>query len=150
MILYHGSKSKVEKLERRQAGVKRGTIVPDGELLNAIYLTPDYAFAILSASRPSGLTESDEEKRTVKFERPERFDPEQDIFIYSIESENIPSENLKQVGEFQFAVVGLDEIEPENIEQKKAIEVTKYYKLENWTPKEKRAEISNEFNQKIR
>jgi hypothetical protein len=67
------------------------------------------------------------------------FDPNEDIYIYWVNSENIPAEKLKPVkddnGEIienQLAVVDIEELIPDFMECKKAIEVEKYYELTNW------------------
>jgi hypothetical protein len=140
MKLYHGSKEKFEVLERRQAQspyVK----VPDSELLNAIYLTPHLSFAIACGAQPTGVSNVDNENKKITFEHPERFDPERDIYIYSIESENISLENLKKISEDQYAIIDIPEIKPDSVEQLKAGEVLKYYELTNWKPEEPAGEL---------
>jgi hypothetical protein len=144
MILYHGSRHKLDRLEKRQAGAPDNTMVPPDELLDAIYFTPDYAFAVACAARPDGVTQIDGEKKEIIFEHPELFDPEQEIFIYQVDSEKIPGENLKQIDGHQYTVVGLAELSPESIEYKKAGDVLNYYKIINWELKENIGEISSE------
>lgn len=136
MILYHGSPHKIDRLEKRRAGAAGNVEVPEGELLDAIYFTPDYGFAVACAARPEGVTQIDGEEKTIKFEHPGSFDPEQEIFIYRVDSEKIPAENLEQVDDHQYAVVGLEKITPEFVEHKKAGEVLNYYKIIDWEPKE--------------
>jgi hypothetical protein len=139
MLLYHGSKEKFEKLKPQQAQAGEGIEVPQDERQEAIYLTPNYKFAVACAARPEGVSRIDDEDGKIEFENPEKFDPEQDIYIYWVNSENIPKENLKPVkndkGEIdknQLAVVETDELLPDFVECKKAIEVEKYYELTNW------------------
>lgn len=157
MIFYHGSKEKLEKLEPKQAQAKEGINVPQDELLNAIYLTPFYEFAVLCAARPKGLSSVNDEEKTIHFENPEMFDPNKEIFIYRFDSEKIPLENIQKVkdenGEYdekQYAIVGIKELRPDFVEYKKAIEIEKYYKLTNWKQKESSKEIAQENNWKIR
>ncbi len=149
MLLYHGSKQKFEKLERRQASSPY-VDVPEGEKLEAIYLTSDYGFAVAHAARPDGVTRIDNENKTIEFEHPEKFDPQIDIYIYTIDGDKIPPEHLKKENELQYAVTELSELEPSFVENKKAEEILKYYKLLNWEKKENTKEISNENKFKIR
>lgn len=139
MLLYHRSKEKFEKLKPQQAQAGEGVEVPQDERKKAIYLTPNYKFAVACAARPDGLSKIDNETGKIEFENPEKFNPEQDIYIYWVNSENIPEEKLKpvkddngEIDENQFAVVDTEELLPDFIEQKKAIEVEKYYELTNW------------------
>lgn len=131
MKLYHGSKNKIEYLEKRQA--QKGSVdVPRDELLDAIYLTPDYGFAVAMAARPDGETVIDDAKHTITFEKPELFNPEEDVFIYSIESEEFSGENLKYVDGLQYAITGIDRIPFSSSETIKARKLLDYYELTNW------------------
>jgi hypothetical protein len=139
MLLYHGSKEKFEKLRPQQAQAGEGVEVPKDELQKAIYLTPNYKFAVACAARPDGVSNIDDKNGKIEFEKPETFNPEQDIYIYCVNSENVPPENLKPVkdnnGEIdknQFVIINTDELLPDYVECKKAIEVEKYYELTNW------------------
>ena len=132
MILYHGSSQEVSILKKSQAQKGEGLVVSEGELLDAVYFTPDIGFAIAVAAMPEGAAHIDDEKKTIEFENPSLFDPERKIFIYEIDSERVPKENLRQIDENQYAVIGLDEIKPEETHRFKAEEVLKYYKLTNW------------------
>lgn len=140
MKLYHGSKEKFEVLERNQAQ-SPNVKVPNDELLNAIYLTPDYDFAIAMCAPPEGHNEIDDDNKKIILENPEKFDTESDIYIYSIESDKIPQENLKRVDKLQYAVVDTPEIKPDLVEHLKAGEILKYYELTNWKPKEPTGEL---------
>ena len=125
MHLYHGSKKRLSKLTRQQAWGPPGT--PKEESLDMIYLTPDFAFALVSGARPEGITEVNHKERTVHFENPEKFDPEKEVYIYIVDSSKIPSDKQKQI-ENQ-VVVDLDEIVPDKVEVHKASEVYQYYKV---------------------
>ena len=105
-----------------------GISVPQDELLNGIYLTPDLGFAIAIASMPNGVANIDEEKKTIEFENPDLFDPQKEIFIYSFDSEKIPG-NIKRVDEQQYVVLDADEIIPESSISYLAKEVSKYYRI---------------------
>ena len=129
---------------------------PREELQDAIYLTPDYEYAVAMAVKPGGVTEIDNEAKTIEFENPEDFDPERNIYIYTIDSDDIPEEHLKKVrderGEFdglQYAAL-ISKIIPKLKENKKAREVMRYYKLLNWEEKEINKEKSVDNNLKIR
>ncbi len=131
MKLYHGSKYKITQLEARQAS---GTVgeVPDTELQNALYLTPDYGFAIAMAARPeNGATTTDDERHIITFEKPETFEPDRTIYIYTIDTDDIPDANLLYVDELQYAVRGQN-ITPIQEEEFTARKVLEYYELANW------------------
>ncbi len=131
MKLYHGSKVKFEQLERKQAQ-QGDSEVPEDELLNAIYLTPDYGRAVAMGSFPQGNNSIDEQANTITFGNPHLFAPDQDIYIYIVDSEKIPSENLK-LGENGFDyVINEDKITPSEINKIKAREVLKFFKITNW------------------
>jgi hypothetical protein len=143
MKLYHGSKHKIDHLEKRQA-VKGEVDVPEEELLNGIYLTPDYGFAIAMAARPeNSSTTLDNGEHKMTFEKPELFKPEENIFIYTIDTSGIPDENLKYIDALQYVVLGIDQIPVSEPEILKAKEVLKYYEITNW--KENNQEISQSF-----
>jgi len=147
MLLYHGSKTKIESIEKRQARAKLGVDVPEDELQNAIYFTPSRETAIAMASRPEGLTKINDNE--IWFENPEKFNPDLDIYIYTIDSDKIDSSFLKQCeDENQFVYLG-DNLMPENTEKLKAIEVAKYFKLLNWKSKEEsKVELGTYFKMK--
>ena len=137
MKLYHGSKQDVEKLTRQQASSPY-TDVPEEEKQDAIYLTPDYGYAVAMGAKPSGVTIIENDIKKIEFERPEDFDPERDIYIYTVDSKDIPKHLLTEekdengeIDRLQFAAL-VPEIIPELKEKKKAREVMKYYELKNW------------------
>ena len=132
MILYHGSSQKLEVLRSHQAEAGEGVSVPEGELLDAIYLTPNREFAIAMAVKLEGVTNIADESKTIEFEHPELYDPEKEIYLYLIDSDSIPKENIREIDERQFAVVDIPEIKPESVEVMKAGEVEKYYELKQW------------------
>ena len=127
MYLYHGSAKKFSKLKRQQAFSPAGR--PPEEGRNAIYLTPDFAFALISGARPEGITEVNHNARTVRFENPEKFDQRRKVYIYFINPFKIPKDKIIWIDERQVAV-DLDEIEPDRVEIHYAIEVVKYYKID--------------------
>lgn len=132
MILYHGSSHRLTSLGRRQAQKGEGMNVPEKELLNAIYLTPDYGFAVAMGSMPEGAANINDEKKTIEFENPQLFNPEKEIFIYKVDTTDIPAENLIEVDERQYAIINTDEIKPSSVQELKAEEVLKHYELTNW------------------
>lgn len=133
--LYHGSKYKFSELKSHQAEFRGEEEVPEGELLDAIYLTPDYYSALAIAASPEGVARIEEKdgERTIQFEHPELFDPEQEIYIYSVNSDNIPQEYLRKIDDNQYAIVGLDSISTDSCEVKRAGEVFKYYKQKKYS-----------------
>jgi len=151
MKLYHGSKTRLDYLESRQAS--RGNVeVPADELLQGIYLSSDYAVAVAMAARPeNSVTEINDETHEVTFEHPESFRPDEDIFIYEFDSENISVGNLKKLehDSWQYVVTDIDQLIPENIETAKARKVMEYYTLINWREDtEENREISHEVRLK--
>ena len=132
MILYHGSPHKLETLRARQATAGEGINVPEGELLNAIYLTPDRGFAIAMAARPEGMTNMDDTTRTIEFEHPEMFDHEKEIYLYAIDTNNLPEGSLHEIDERQIAIIDVPEIKPTSTEVLPASAVEQYYELRNW------------------
>lgn len=73
MILYHASQKKLETIKRSQASVPHGVEVPDAELQNKIYVTPDLGFALAMAAGPNGITRVKND--TISFEYADDFDP---------------------------------------------------------------------------
>lgn len=131
MKLYHGSKQDLSSIEKRQAGAGENIAVPDNEKLDAIYLTPNYGFALACAVRPDGVTKIDDETKTITFENPELFNSESEVFVYEFDIDNIPKENIISVDENQIAIINIDKLEPINKKSHKAKEIEQYYKLKN-------------------
>lgn len=141
MKLYHGSKGKFPYIKRQQA--ESMTQVPKDEVENAIYLTPDYGRAIAMGCTPNGENNFDDEKHKITFENPQLFDPNEPIYIYCVDSENIKKDKIK-LGENGFDyVVDMDKLTPEEIIETKAREVLNYYELTNW---KENTEINKEIN----
>ena len=128
-ILYHGSNKRFEEIRKSQAEACLGISVPGGELLDAVYLTPDFGFAVAMAAKTGGLTEIDDEKHTIVFERPEDFDPDKEVYIYEIDASQIPEENIRYVDERQIAVTGVEKMVLVNMRGIKAREILKYYTI---------------------
>lgn len=132
MILYHGSCRQLEVLKPHQAEAGEGVSAPEGELLKAIYLTPNREFAVAMAARLEGITNINDESKTIEFEHPELYDPEKEVYLYIVDSDSIPKENIREIDERQYAVVDIPEIRPESVETIKAGEVEKYYEIKQW------------------
>ena len=126
MYWYHGSKKLLSALKRKKAWGPPGT--PKEESLNMIYLTPDFPFALVFAAGPKGVTEVNHNERTVHFENPDKFDSEQEVYVYLIDPSKIPEEKKIWIDEWQVAV-DLDEVIPDKVEKHKAGEVSQYYKI---------------------
>ena len=124
MCLYHGSKKLVSKLVRQKASAPFGR--PNEESLNAIYLTPDFGFALACAVGPEGVTEIDYEERTIRFENPEKFNSERNVYIYFVDPSKIPDNKKIWIDTRQVAV-DIDEIKPVKVERHKAGEISQYY-----------------------
>ena len=142
MHLYHGStESNIQKLEPRNATISDDPSIPEYENRKGIYLTNDYAMALAMAVRPKGETRIDTVHRTIEFENPETFNPDQRIYIYKIDSAKIPQDNLEAFPDgWQFIVTDMN-IEVPPPEAQVASEITKYFKLTNHPKDEKVSEF---------
>ncbi len=136
MLLYHGSSHQLKALQPQQAEAGEGIVVPEDELLHAIYLTPDRGSAIAMAVRPDGVT--DIRDRSITFEHPELFDPEKTVYLYIVETDAIPKGHLRKIDDWQYAVEGLDELAFASMEEHKAGEIEQYYELTNWKREDKK------------
>ena len=96
--------------------------------MEAIYFTPNFAFALACAVRPAGITEMDLDQGTIHFGNPEAFDPDQLVYIYFVDSAKIPDEHKIWVDDLQMAVT-LDEIEPDDVEAHKSGEIANYLRI---------------------
>ncbi len=130
MKLYHGSKYKFDSIKRRQAKSGDGVVVPEEELQNAIYFSPNYVFALAMCSMPKGLSNVDWDNMTIKTEFLEKFNPDMPVYIYEVDSEKIPSDKITILDDMQ-TMADIDEIKYDSIVETTASEVLKYYKLLN-------------------
>jgi len=128
MYWYHGSKKLFPKLKKHKAYAPPGAPPEDG--LEAIYLTPDFVFALFNAAIPPGTTKADLMNRTMCFENPDMFNPEEEIYIYIIDPSKVPDDRKKYIDEWQI-VVDMDEIEPDKVETYKSAEILKYFTIED-------------------
>ncbi len=132
MKLYHASTQELASLKPQQA-TKGSVDVPETELQNGVYLTPHYDFALAMGSRPENSgTRLDEVERKITFEKPELFDPNKEVFIYVVETDLLPKENVEYIDENQYIIKGLAEVIPNEVQKVKAEEILKYYELTNW------------------
>ena len=129
MKLYHASKHTFAVLKRNQVEVPDDVVVPDAELQNKIYLTPDIGFAIALAAGPSGMTSLKD--GCISFENFVQFDPECPVYVYVVESDSIPADLIQTVDGEQVAV-DLDELKPDTVQEFLAKDVFGYYKLTDW------------------
>ena len=145
MKLYHGSKdSNLATIKKMQAGAGEGVQVPKDELLEAIYLTPDYGFALAMAARPEGVTHIDDEKHTIEFEDPTLFDPEKMIYVYELD---VPDDEVRAIDKLQFVAENKSELKPTNMFTHKAGDLEQYYELKNW---KKESDIERGFEPRMR
>jgi hypothetical protein len=144
MKFYHGSKNlNLDKLVKMKAEAGKGAEVPEDEIKEGVYLTKDYGFALAMAIRPEGITWVDNQNKKIKFEDPDKFDPNLKVCIYEIE---VNESETRKIDKKQYIVENLSEICPVNKYEHQAIEIRKYYELENW----KENEQDREFKLKIR
>lgn len=132
MKLYHGSPTNFSAVKKSQAQQGEGMNVPADELLDAIYLTPQFEFGLAVAAMPEGAAHIDDDNHTIEFENPELFDPNKQVYMYEFDTELIPPKNLKYVDEKQYAIVGMEELIPVRKTVHEAREITEYYRLTNW------------------
>jgi len=123
---YHGSKVLVPVLERRKAWAPPGA--PRSEGLSAIYFSPDFSFALLSAVRCEGITVVDHDNRVAYFENLDRFDPQEEVYVYLVDPSRIPDDRKIWISKREIAVL-IDRIEPDEVQRYKAAEILQYYKL---------------------
>ncbi|MCE2400434.1 hypothetical protein J4G08_06040 [Candidatus Poribacteria bacterium] len=131
MYLYHGSKQSFPKLRKHKAQAPPGR--PPEEALEAIYLTPDFLFALFCAAGPPGTnnmgwSETDKMDRFVYFENPDQFEPDETIYIYFIDPTKIPEDKKIYIDPLQVAVT-LDEITPDKVETYKSGELLKHHRI---------------------
>ena len=148
MKLYHGSKYDGEKIESRQAAKAEDLVgVPEEELQNGIYMSPDYGFAFSMGARPRGQTAVGNDDKTISFENPELFNPDENVFLYTFDSDKIPAENLECIDNLHYIVKEKNKLTPVTKETLKAGELFKYYKLVDW---KENKEIVSEQKIKLR
>jgi hypothetical protein len=121
---YHGSKKSLSTLRKQKACAPPSR--PPEEGLEAVYLTPSFAFALGCAARPPGITEMDLERWTIRFGNPDKFEPDEPIYIYLVDPAKIPDEAIVWVDQWQVAVT-MDEVKPDKVEVYKAGDVFRYY-----------------------
>lgn len=131
MKLYHASKHKFARIQRKQAEHPEAAAfaVPESELQNTIYLTPDIGFAIAMAAGPDGMTSLVDGK--ISFERAAEFDPERVVYVYEVDSDALPPELIEAIDDEQVAV-DLDFIQPSAVHEFRAKDVFKYYTATDW------------------
>jgi len=102
MRLYHGSKRQYTILKPNQATApadsEQAKLIPEKELMNAVYLTLDFQFALAMAARPPGLTKIDNDngKKSITFENPKLFNPDQPMYIHEVDAAAILKEFWKK------------------------------------------------------
>ena len=130
MYLYHGSKKLFPKLKKQKAHAPQGR--PPEEALEAIYLTPDFLFALACAARPPGGSNIDLTERIICFENPDQFEPNETIYIYFVDSTKISEDKKIEIDPWQVAVTE-DEITPEKVETYKSGDLLKHYRvIDKW------------------
>ena len=122
---YHGSRRLFSRIEKRHPVTPDGN--PKDEGFEAVYLTWDFGTALAFAAQPPGIGWIDCAKRTVRWEYPDSFDPEDEVYVYFVDLSQVPEEKVVRIDEWQVAV--FDEIEPVKMEKHKAGEVLKFYTM---------------------
>lgn len=126
MYLYHGSKKLFSKLKKQKAHAPQGR--PPEEALEAIYLTPDFLFALACAARPPGTSNIGLTKRLISFDNPDQFEPDETVYIYFVDLTKISDDKKIYIDPWQIAVTE-DEITPDKVETYKSADLLKYYRL---------------------
>ncbi|MYF98957.1 hypothetical protein F4212_07445, partial [Candidatus Poribacteria bacterium] len=117
-------------MKKRQALAPPGR--PPEEALEAIYLTPDFLFALACAARPPGTSKIDLTKRTICFQYPDQFEPNETIYIYFVDPTKISEDKKIYIDQWQVAVTE-DEITPVKVETYQSRELLKHYRvIDNW------------------
>lgn len=129
MYLYHGSKQLFSKLKKRKAQAPPGR--PAEEALEAIYLTPDFLFALACAARPPGVSNIDLTKRIIRFQNPDQFEPNETIYIYFVDPTKMPEDKKIYIDPWQVAITE-DEITPDKVETYKSGDLLTHYRTEEW------------------
>ncbi len=111
--------------------MSEGVTVSATELQNKIYSTPNLGFALAMAAGPDGITSL--HNGEISFERAEEFDSEAIIYLYTFDSDSVPSGKIEHIDEQQYAL-DVDEIIPESITQYKAKDVFEHYHLVDFVP----------------
>ncbi len=124
--LYHGSKRLYPKLKKRKSNAPPGR--PPEEALEAIYLTPDFLFALACAARPPGTSNIDLTERTISFDNPDQFEPDETIYVYYVDPTKIAEDKKIFIDPWQVAVT-LSEITPDKVETYKSGDLFKHYRL---------------------
>ncbi len=114
------------KIEEHKAQAPPGR--PPEEALEAIYLTPDFLFAMACAARPPGVSNIDITNRTICFENPDLFQPDEIIYIYFVDPTKIADDKKIEIDPWQIAVTE-DEIIPDKIETYKSGDLLKHYRV---------------------
>jgi hypothetical protein len=96
--------------------------------LEAIYLTPDFLFALACAARPPGTSNMDLTKRRISFDNPDQFAPDETVYIYFVDLAKISDDKKIYIDPWQIAVTE-DEITPDKVETYKSRDLWKYYRL---------------------
>ncbi len=148
MKVYHGSPNgSIKVLERRQSNT--GEHLPEHETRNAIYLTTDFAFALLAGARPrgegGGVRSSTQNKagNSLEFIDPKKFDPKMPVFIYEWDISDLPPNSYTVHPDGQ-VVVDLDELKTQEPIEYLAEKIFEYYEFSNWPP------MRNEQNSELR
>lgn len=124
--LYHGSKQLFAKLKKQKALAPPGR--PPEEALEAIYLTPDFLFALACAARPAGTSNIDLTERTISFDNPDQFNPDETVYIYYVDPMRIPEDEKIYIDSYQVAVT-LNEIAPDKVETYESGDLFQHYRL---------------------
>ncbi len=133
-VLYHGSKQRLDSLTKQQASAP--WFRPGPEHLNAIYLTPSIELALTFGARPPGQTDIDHEAKTIRFENPDAFDPDEKVYIYGFNGNKIldllsksqDSWKLKVFDNEKQVAINLSELTPDRVDETTANMIFNYFK----------------------
>ena len=104
--------------------------MPENELQNVIYFSPNPGFALAMAAGPKGITSIKGGK--ISFENAADFESDGVVYLYQIDSATVSLNLLAKIDSDQYAL-DMDEIVSEQIEIHRADEVFEHYELEQWT-----------------
>jgi len=96
---------------------------------------------------PDGLTHVDLDNMTIETEHPEKFDQNEPIYIYEIDSETIQKDRLEYLSDGKQVVAHVDELKFDARKELLAGEVLRYYRL---IGNENREGVQNDIKSKMK
>tara|TARA_Y100000310_G_scaffold320806_1_gene377622 strand:+ start:447 stop:914 length:468 start_codon:yes stop_codon:yes gene_type:complete len=131
ILLYHGSNRpfKILKNDQLTNSPDKDRKERERKRRNVIYLSSSFAFALFFAAKPKlGKNMMSIKRGIVYFEKLDKLNPEEDVYIQIIDIADIPKEKRRWANEYELEVQ-LDEIKPVRIEIHKAGEIFEHFEV---------------------